>query len=87
MSRPGIEHLHRAIANKNSEGLKLILPQVEIRDQQVSGLLQRCIEQDRRDHARRIINRYQTGLTPAVMEFLGMREKLESDGNLARLNR
>lgn len=74
-----IDHMYRAVARTDSSSLRLILPHAMLSDRKVAGLLQYCVEHNKREDVVLIISRYERSLTFQILEFLGLAKALPLD--------
>lgn len=64
------DHLYQSIQSDDPSGLKIMLPQVSLLENEPARLLRDCIEQDRKIHAMLIISQFEQSLNWKTAEFL-----------------
>lgn len=74
--RPKFEHAYQSIETKSSDYLELILPHVNLLDEETRKLLNYCMEKNRKDHAQLLINQHEKSLTWQVIRFLDILESV-----------
>ncbi len=77
LCRLKIDHLNQAVEQEDLRFLRLMLPNTVLLASQIEGLLQRCIQKNKQDHVRLIVNEYPRKLTHQIIKFLGMAEELD----------
>jgi len=75
LCRLKIDHLNQAVAQKYMRYLQQMLPNTVLLAREIEGLLQRCIQKNKQDQVRLIVNQYPRQLTYQIIEFLGMAEE------------